>query len=293
MPRDYVRNRPSSRSSHKPRKSGGVVWLLAGIFIGLIIAGVYYVKNHPMDTHTPQPFSQPTVTKEPPPVESKNSTTTSSVKKPNASNNVSNSKTVTQAATSTHPSNAASQNLQTQFDFYNVLPGKNVTGPSGDEDVSAVKPAAQTPPSSPAAAQTSQNVPQKTQSSTDDGVDAARDSDSDSDSDDSNDNGNNTPTLNAAQPKPQAPPPSPPLHESKPKGFVIQVGTFSQFADADKLKAQLVLLGFDVKSTNVTKSGKIFTRVWLGPFHTEDEASSVNEQLKENNISAKVLKSSS
>lgn len=293
MPRDYVRNRPSSRSNQQ-RPSGGIVWLLAGVFIGLIVAGIFYIKNHPASSSSSQKNIPPVTASK---VEASAAATlqtsnTSSVK------NVEKEK-----PTTSQPNTAASQNLQTQFDFYNVLPGKNVTGPSGDEDDSAVKPVAQPK------ADANQNQPGATQTSdaqsdasTDDehqtkdqtsGSNAASSKDDSDNASSSNDDEAET-TASSVNPNPvmHAKTPAPTVLP-KIKGYVLQVGIFNQYADADKLKAQLVLLGFDVKSATYSKNGKSFTRVWLGPYHTQDEAASVNDQLRENNISAKLLKSPS
>src|SRR5262245_26789311 len=122
MPRDYVK----SRSPRRQERSGpsGIVWLLMGVFIGLIIAGIFYLKNQnrakPAIPASPQKTAA--LTAAPP----------------------------SQQAPKTSAQTTSTQNLQTQFDFYNVLPNQKVTGPNGDEDTTEIQnPPPSTSPTTP------------------------------------------------------------------------------------------------------------------------------------------------
>jgi cell division protein FtsN len=282
MPRDNVRNRPGSSAKFASQKqqpsktSKGPVWLLAGVFIGLIIAGVFYVKNHPAQLQV-----SPTTSS------ASSDVGTSSAKEPVSPQSVSqNNAPAVQgniaAANQKQPPN--NQKLQTQFDFYNVLPGKNIVGPSGDEDASALQPQASTS-NTPSPQATGSAVAAKPIQA-DDADDLNNDSDDSAKSDHSNDK-TQPQTLNTKSKDVPASKPD----KSKALGYTLQAGVFSQYSDADNLKAQLDLLGFEAKVSTYTKNGKTLTKIWLGPFRSSEEAKSVQDQLKDNAISAKLLKS--
>jgi len=268
MPRDYVKSR-----SRQPERSGpsGVVWLLLGIFIGLIIAGVFYAKNqkqHPQPITVPEPQSQ-----------QKSLAVTTTAAQQTLSNT-----TPKTANTAKKPS---TQNLQAQFDFYNVLPSKQVIGPSGDEDTTETQNqnAASAAAANSQAQQKQNNNPPTAVSET------------------APEQPKTTPKPKQLPPVVQAvPTPKPktavttpllPASPAKSSTYIVQVAALSDAGDADQLKAQLTLLGFNVNVTNIEKDGKTLHRVWLGTFHSKGEAESAHKQLQENMISSQVLKSGS
>jgi cell division protein FtsN len=72
----------------------------------------------------------------------------------------------------------------------------------------------------------------------------------------------------------------------KENSFLIQVGAFHQFAEADSLKAHLVLMGFDepyIQSFE-TKTHEQWFRVLLGPFQQEAEAKTMQANLAEQQL---------
>lgn len=336
MPRDYVRTRPRSNTTPtrgtppQPKRSGssGFVWLLAGIFIGLIIAGVFYIKNHASQLQSQAlsaPAPAPTETSLEPPTQ-----TNSTALSPNASKNQNTQKeNITQKSAAktdsanknnnaAQPSQSSSakkspQSLQTQFDFYNVLPGKNVVGPSGDEDATALNPTLSSPSASSTSASPSSSTSKNAVSSPQTTVQDENDTDDNANNDTDTDADANTNTdadaasakssvpssTQASTPRTaKTPPSSTSIASTSSSGpsaashhYILQAGVFSQYTDADNLKAQLVLLGFEAKTSSLTKNGKSLTRVYIGPFHSADEAKSIQSQLKENAISAKLLKS--
>jgi len=272
MPRDYARSR--SRRDEEPRSGpSGFVWMLMGVLVGLMIAGVFYLKNQSKSRGIVLPQEKQEKQLSANKGEPGETTAPSSANAAPAPQKAQTPKT---------------QNLQTQFDFYSVLPGKKTIGPSGDEDTSEIQqqdnrmngntaPAA-TPPSPPAqASQSQQALP---------------------------------PPVEAAPPQTEAAKPAPanklplPLTSGKvvssatpkakaPSGYIVQVATFSEHSDADQQKAQLALLGFEAKVSEIQKGGKTLERVWLGPFSSKDTAEALQKQLQDNSISSKVLKSGS
>jgi cell division protein FtsN len=204
MPRDY-----KSRSRRNEPESEGpsaVVWLFVGILVGLIISGVFYIKGQ-HNAATAAPTEKQTTLKH------------KVVKTP----------VVDEALPQKQEQPASTQNLQTQFDFYNVLPNKTQ------------------------ATQTQTTQPQKT-------VEASAPASSSTPNSNSNSN------------------------------YVVQIATLSKPNDADQLKAQLLLLGFDVNVTPVQKNGQTLQRVWLGPFTNKSDATATQKQLKQNQITSNLLK---
>ena len=201
MPRDYKSRSRRSRDEYESEGPSPLVWLFVGILIGLIISGIFYLRGQ---HSTPVTINKPLPTKHIP-------------KKAEEDKAIQPNQKQT-------PTN--SQNLQTQFDFYNVLPNKSQNAPA--------------PTVSPAPAQTS------------------------------------TSAATAI---------------SKSSGsYAIQIATMSKPNDADQLKAQLLLLGFDVNVTPVKKNGQTLERVWIGPFTNKNDAVGTQKQLQQNQITSKLLK---
>ena len=77
----------------------------------------------------------------------------------------------------------------------------------------------------------------------------------------------------------------------KPEQFLIQTGSFRDPQEADKRKAELILLGLDVKVQNVDlKDGETWHRVQIGPFNSEAKLDAAKAALAENHIEYIVLK---
>jgi cell division protein FtsN len=101
-----------------------------------------------------------------------------------------------------------------------------------------------------------------------------------------------------AKPTPRPPSATPPATASKPEPtkdrYLLQVASFQGYADADRLKAQLALLGLQANIQTVEiHGGQTWHRVRVGPFSDRDEIASVRQRLKSNGIDAVLLKLSS
>lgn len=73
--------------------------------------------------------------------------------------------------------------------------------------------------------------------------------------------------------------------------YLLQVASFQRHEDADRLKAQLALLGVEANIQTVEiKGGQTWHRVRVGPFSNNRELSSVRERLQANGIQAVLLK---
>lgn len=73
--------------------------------------------------------------------------------------------------------------------------------------------------------------------------------------------------------------------------FILQVGSFRSETDADRLRAQLILLNLDAQVEKVTvRSGEIWYRVLVGPFSDRSTMERARSTLASNRINALLLK---
>jgi cell division protein FtsN len=99
------------------------------------------------------------------------------------------------------------------------------------------------------------------------------------------------------EPEPEAAPP--PVKRGKIKKesaaaasgrYMLQMGSFRKFADADRLKASLALVGIQAEIQKVRVSGSgTFHRVRSGPY-TENKVNKLRARLKQNGINSLVIK---
>ncbi|MCP3871473.1 MAG: hypothetical protein GY703_25885 [Gammaproteobacteria bacterium] len=75
-----------------------------------------------------------------------------------------------------------------------------------------------------------------------------------------------------------------------PGRYVLQMGSFRSFSDADRLKASLALVGIEADIQKVKiNGGDTFHRVRSGP-HSEARINALRARLKQNNISSLVIR---
>lgn len=81
------------------------------------------------------------------------------------------------------------------------------------------------------------------------------------------------------------------IKKEKNVSYILQVGSFSDYADADTLKAKLVLSGLvaHIQKINVKDKGT-FHRVRLGPYSNPQTLDEAHRKLKQLNIPAMRLK---
>jgi len=197
----------SSRSSTKASHSGWI-YLVLGLFLGLLIAGLTYLKvnpaavEQPKGAHTPKTVLATTATTKETPLSAKNRSHTA---------------TPSPAETATP--------AKPQFDFYTMLPDMKV--PGNEENNSKPRPPKSlTPP--------------------------------------------------VAVTKPVLPSPVAPQ-------YTLQIAAFKKNSDAETLKAELAMLGFQAAITNAQNEGITWYRVSLGPYTSLNAAQNVQAQLQANN----------
>ena len=78
--------------------------------------------------------------------------------------------------------------------------------------------------------------------------------------------------------------------ESPPGSFLLQAGSFSAAADADRLKAQLALLGFESHVQRVTLDDDVFNRVRIGPIADLDAAKRTQSKLRDAGIDSLLMR---
>jgi cell division protein FtsN len=81
-----------------------------------------------------------------------------------------------------------------------------------------------------------------------------------------------------------------PRPAAAPGSFLLQAGSFSAAADADRLKANLALLGFESHVQRVTIEDDVFNRVRIGPIGDLDTAKRTQRRLRDAGIDALLMK---
>lgn len=78
---------------------------------------------------------------------------------------------------------------------------------------------------------------------------------------------------------------------SAPGVYVLQVGSFRKFEEADRLKASLALMGIQAEIQKVTVNAKdTFHRVRVGPYQDLNALNKMRKRLQEHNIESMLLK---
>jgi cell division protein FtsN len=72
--------------------------------------------------------------------------------------------------------------------------------------------------------------------------------------------------------------------------YILQAGSFSSYADADRMKARLALLGVISRIQKVSIDDKVYHRVRVGPVEKLDELNAMRKQLREAQIEAIVIR---
>ena len=159
----------------------------------------------------------------------------------------------TQASKAAAAKPASSEPAKPKYDFYTLLPESEVIVP----------PDAVPPP--PAAALTPEQLAK---------ADAARA--------EAALNGQVPPALPTASTTPPAGTPTPPPSVAKAPlttQFFLQAGSFRKQADADKVRAQIILLGQNVQVESGTVREEIWYRVLVGPFASREQLGAAQKQL--------------
>lgn len=81
-----------------------------------------------------------------------------------------------------------------------------------------------------------------------------------------------------------------PAPETRPGTYVLQAGSYRNFADADRVRAQLALQGVESKVQKVTVDADTWHRVRIGPITDLGELNRVRGRLRQADIDALVVR---
>jgi cell division protein FtsN len=81
-----------------------------------------------------------------------------------------------------------------------------------------------------------------------------------------------------------------PAPETRPGTYVLQAGSYRNFADADRVRAQLALAGVESKVQKVTVDTDTWHRVRIGPINNLDELNRLRAKLRQADVDALVIR---
>ncbi len=91
--------------------------------------------------------------------------------------------------------------------------------------------------------------------------------------------------------KPPTSPAKAPGSNNSDEEFILQVGSFKKLADADRLRAELILLNLDAQVETVTvRNGQTWHRVLVGPYYSSSTVARARSVLASNDINPLLLK---
>ena len=82
----------------------------------------------------------------------------------------------------------------------------------------------------------------------------------------------------------------PPTPSTAPQPFFLQAGSFRQQADAERRRAELLLLGLTPKLEETSNDSGRWFRVYLGPFDSHESVTKARSLLANQNIDTVLLK---
>ena len=82
-----------------------------------------------------------------------------------------------------------------------------------------------------------------------------------------------------------------PLPARQTTQYTLQVGSFRNPADADRLRAELILMNLEARVEQVTvRNAETWNRVLVGPYSTQGQMAKVRDTLAANNLDSLVFK---
>ncbi|MGD8743569.1 MAG: SPOR domain-containing protein [Granulosicoccaceae bacterium] len=78
---------------------------------------------------------------------------------------------------------------------------------------------------------------------------------------------------------------------ASPGSYILQAGAFRQLEQADRMKAELALLGIEANIQSVTIDNQsTWHRVRIGPYSNLEQLNKTRQRLRDNNINAMLLR---
>ena len=85
----------------------------------------------------------------------------------------------------------------------------------------------------------------------------------------------------------------PDLHatpETRPGTYVLQAGSYKNFTDADRIRAQLALQGIESKVQKVSVDTDTWHRIRIGPISNLDDLNRMRQKLRKSDIDVLVIR---
>lgn len=80
-------------------------------------------------------------------------------------------------------------------------------------------------------------------------------------------------------------------HPAQAMVYILQAGSFRNLKDADRLRAQLILMGYETNVEEISaQNGDLWHRVQIGPFQSRSVVANARSKLISNGIEALLLK---
>ncbi|MCF6355746.1 MAG: SPOR domain-containing protein [Candidatus Polarisedimenticolaceae bacterium] len=102
------------------------------------------------------------------------------------------------------------------------------------------------------------------------------------------------PEMEVVVPEPDPIPRQPPQKAAPVttgSAYMLQMGSFRKYRDADRMKAGLALLGIQAEIQKVTINNKeTYHRVRSGPYRTGQQVNQIRDQLRKNKINSLLIK---
>lgn len=76
--------------------------------------------------------------------------------------------------------------------------------------------------------------------------------------------------------------------KAKASQYMLQAGSFREFADADRLRAKLALMGIEARVEKAQIGSATWNRVKIGPYTQMSSVTTIKSRLKENGIDVMV-----
>jgi len=81
-----------------------------------------------------------------------------------------------------------------------------------------------------------------------------------------------------------------PVALQRPGTYVLQAGSFSTYTDADRMRAQLALLGVESRIQKVSIDDKTYHRVRIGPLNDLNDLNNTRERLRNARVEIMVIR---
>jgi cell division protein FtsN len=286
MARDYAKKHSKKSlftSSTRSQRTPGWVWLLTGLLIGLFASGLIYISSHSADSKDPQ---LTTITK----------AQRDTVKR-NKTKDLANKESIVEQKAEKTPQ-------KKRFEFYTMLANMEVPidpllkSPNKNQvNKTIAQPAARNMPA------TKQNLPNPVAKSnmpdmiTQPSISASTKlRDINQSATKIRDENDGIDSALPQHPKKAAPTPTntnaeipevkPKIVNAQPASMLVQVGSFSDSKDADRLKASLILQGYQANIKKSNHQTQTLYRVYMGPYTNRAEAMNTLTRLKSEQINA-------